>query len=79
MTTETLRQTYPPRLRWARVMALGTALGFTDWRMRRIIESGAVKKIVYPGTVLAYYDRDEILSVLAGEDPGEGNRRGTKA
>lgn len=70
MNLEPLRHTYPPRLRWARVMALGGDLGFTDWRMRRIIESGAVKKIVYPGTVLAYYDRDEILAVLAGDELG---------
>jgi len=65
-TAEEARRDFAPRVRYGDLLLMGQRFGLSEKTVRKLCEGqGApVRKVIYPGSVRAYYDRDEAVRVF---------------
>jgi hypothetical protein len=67
MTTESARTTYPPLLRYSKVVELASRLGVGHHTIRKLISGGQIERLSIGGGSHHMYRRDDVLRTLLPE------------
>lgn len=67
MTTESARTTYPPLLRYSKVVELAAHLGIGRHTVRKLLSGGQIERLSLGGSSHGVYRRDDVLRTLLPE------------